>query len=329
MNRPLFRLRSWLSPAAGLLALFAGAPAPAAAEAPAAAGETEWAIPARLAPRSLLLDAARRGDLVIAVGERGHILRSQDDGATWEQARVPSRSLLTAIWLHDERLGWAVGHDETILRTVDGGRTWERVHSAPEAERPLLDVWFADDRRGFAVGAYGAFLATTDGGGSWDERRIGEDDFHLNGIGASADGTLYLAAEAGHLYRSTDGGSSWSALPSPYAGSFYGVLPLADGAVLAFGLRGHLFRSTDRGASWTAVPTGTVATLTSGIESGGGHVAIAGLAGVVVQSADGGRTFAAAEQPDHKGFAAIVTAADGRALLLFGEGGSRRLEGTR
>lgn len=315
--------------AAGLLALLAGAAAPAAGAPTSAPDAKDWAIAAPLAPRSLLLDAARRQDLLVAVGERGHILLSRDDGGSWRQARVPSRALLTAVWLHDERLGWAVGHDETILRTEDGGETWERVHFAPEAERPLLDVWFADANRGIAVGAYGAFLVTADGGRNWEERRIGEDDYHLNAIAAAPDGTLYLAAEAGHLYRSTDGGAAWTALTSPYAGSFYGVLPLADGAVLAFGLRGHLFRSTDRGTTWTAVPTGTVATLNSSVELTGGRVAIAGLAGVVLTSDDGGRTVTAAEQADHKGFAAVLADAAGRDLLLFGEGGARRLEGTR
>ena len=73
---------------------------------------------------------------------------------------MPSRALLTAVYMHDARLGWAVGHDEVVLRTRDGGETWERVHYAPEHERPLLDVWFADARNGLAVGAYGALIAT-------------------------------------------------------------------------------------------------------------------------------------------------------------------------
>ena len=67
----------------------------------AAAASTGTAIeksrPARLAPRSLLLDGAARGGLVVAVGERGHILLSSDAGASWRQAEVESRALLTGI----------------------------------------------------------------------------------------------------------------------------------------------------------------------------------------------------------------------------------------
>lgn len=284
----------------------------------------ERSIPAPLAPRSLLLDAAARGDLLVAVGERGHVLVSRDRGATWLQADVPTRAMLTGVALADERLGWAVGHDETIVRTLDGGVTWELVRSEPDNERPLLDVWFRDAEHGIAIGAYGAYLVTADGGTRWEERPIGEHDYHLNAIVEGPDGTLYIAAEAGHFYRSDDRGDSWTALPTPYEGSFFGALPLADGALLVFGLRGNLFRSEDRGETWAEVPTGTEATLMAGLERADGEVLVAGLAGVLLRSDDGGRSFRIEAFDDRRGHVAAV-AVDGD-LLLLGEGGSRRLE---
>lgn len=314
----LAAVTSWSVAGGDALVAQGGAPVPAQS------ASTGAAIAARLAPQSLLLDAVERGALWVAVGERGHILTSRDRGVTWAQALVPTRVLLTAVWMHDEQLGWAVGHDETILRTKDGGATWESVFADPEAERPLLDVWFADAANGFAIGAYGAFLVTGDGGTTWDERPISEDDFHLNAISASADGALYIAAEAGHLYRSDDRGASWRALASPYDGSFFGMLPLADGGLLAFGLRGELFRSADRGESWAAVASGTQATLMSGLDMGGGRVVIAGLAGALLASDDSGRTFRSSPQVDRKGNVALL-GAPGR-LVLFGEGGARSLE---
>ena len=103
--------------------------------APAGAG-VEEAVEAPLAIRSLLLDGAAVGSRLVVVGERGHILLSTDDGASWTQAKVPTRVLLTAVHMHDERAGWTVGHDATILRTRDGGETWTPVHRAPEEELP-------------------------------------------------------------------------------------------------------------------------------------------------------------------------------------------------
>lgn len=293
-----------------------------------AAPDGERSTLAPLAVRSLLLDAADRDGLAIAVGERGHVLVSRDGGTAWEQVVVPTRAQLTGVWIHEGGLAWAVGHDETILRSRDGGATWELVHSAPEEERPLLDVWFADAETGFAAGAYGLLLATRDGGSTWEPEVVAEeDDFHLNQIAAGG-GSLYLAAEAGHLYRSDDAGRTWTTLPSPYDGSFFGVLPLSDGSILAYGLRGNLFRSEDRGASWAEIPTGTEATLTAGRDLGAGRVAIAGLAGALLWSADGGRTFSARELPDRKATMALLPARDG-GLVLLGEGGVRHAEPPR
>ena len=82
----------------------------------------------RWRPRRCCSTWRSRDGLVVAVGERGHVLVSGDEGRSWRQADVPSRALLTGVFMHDARLGWAVGHDEVVLRTRDGGLTWERVH---------------------------------------------------------------------------------------------------------------------------------------------------------------------------------------------------------
>ena len=287
---------------------------------------SESAVMARLAPKSLLLDVARSGDRLLAVGERGHILVSGDGGQSWTQAKVPTRALLTGVYLHDDQLGWAVGHDSVVLRTRDGGVTWERVHHAPENERPLLDVWFKDAERGLATSAYGELLATTDGGDSWKPRAVRDgDDFHLNQLAAAADGALYLAGEAGHLYRSDDGGETWVPLPSPYEGSFFGLLPLAEGPVLAFGLRGRLFSSADRGRTWTRIETATEATLLSAIQIGPGRFVIAGMEGTLVWGEGVSGPVRTEQRPDRHAIVALAASA-GPGLLLFGEGGVSRLE---
>ena len=308
---------------AAALLLSAGLVAPATVD-PGRA--SEWSVMARLAPQRLLLDVAQRGERLLAVGERGHILVSSDGGGSWTQAKVPTRALLTGVYMHDAGLAWAVGHDAVVLRTRDGGANWERVHHDPEAERPLLDVWFADAERGLATSAYGELLVTRDGGDSWQKRAIREgDDFHLNQLAAAKDGTLYIAAEAGHLYRSDDGGETWLALASPYEGSFFGVLPLAEGPVLAFGLRGRLFVSQDRGRSWTRIETATEATLLSALQIGPRRFVVAGMEGTLVWGEIAGAPVRTDVRPDRQ---AIVAFAHGKGggLLLVGEGGMRRVE---
>jgi photosystem II stability/assembly factor-like uncharacterized protein len=292
--------------------------------------------PARLASRALLLDVANAGQRLVAVGERGHVLLSDDAGRHWSQVQTPTQSLLTAVCFADAAHGIAVGHDEIILATADGGRSWKRTHFAPQAQQPLLDVWCGSDGDALAVGAYGVYMVSQDYGASWAERKLqtangsNRDEmgggYHLNAIAADASSRLYIAAEAGHLYRSEDRGATWVSLSFPYAGSLFGVLPLADGAVLAFGLRGNLFRSADGGDTWKRIATGTQATLDGGTSLEGGRVAIVGLSGVVLLSRDGGSSFTLLQQDDRKGLAAVRGVA-GNELVTVGEAGVKLIAG--
>ena len=280
----------------------------------------EWAEPARLIQRSLLLDIAKVGEALIAVGERGHVLVSDDEGSDWLQARVPTRSMLTAIATVDETHAWVVGHDAVIIHTADRGHTWTRQFFAPEEEAPLLDVWFEDTKHGLAVGAYGLLLETRDGGTSWVRRSISEEDPHFYAITESPDGTLYIVGEFGSAFRSRDRGASWTALPSPYKGSFFGALAPSDGTLLVFGLRGNLYRSEDDGLNWRKVETGTMASLMSGVELSDGPIFIVGLSGTMLISRDAGHSFSDASRTDRQGLAAVVELRPEH-LLAVGEAG--------
>lgn len=307
-------------------------------------GISEEAEIAPLASQSLLLDAAYAGTRIVLVGERGQVLLSDDQGKTWRQPPTPTLSSLTAVYFVDGKHGWAVGHDEVILRTEDGGEHWSRVHFRPESEQPLLDVWFSDADHGIAVGAYSSYYASADGGRTWQSQpfapveskskaakpktatasAVAEEDegvqYHLNAIAAGADGKLYIAAEAGHIYRSDDRGATWRILASPYEGSFFGVLPLDSSVVLVFGMRGHLYRSENAGDTWTEVSTGAQTMLTSGVRLPNGGVAVTGLAGVLLLSSDGGHSFRVEQEADRKGMSSALLVGD--QLLTVGEGGA-------
>jgi photosystem II stability/assembly factor-like uncharacterized protein len=313
------------------------------------AGEREApraAEAARLAAHSLLIAIAAAGTRLVAVGDRGVIVYSDDQGGSWLQASaVPTQALLTGVCFFDREHGLAVGHDEVILASADAGRSWQLKHYAPAAQGPLLDVWCGSAGHAIAVGAYSEYFESRGAGVSWSERKFvaapppaatpatphapaagdadaGGGGFHLNRIVAGAGERLYIAAEAGHLYRSDDLGASWRELASPYAGSYFGLLALPGEALLAFGLRGNLYRSEDGGASWRKLDTATLAMLDGGTRLGERTVVLVGLAGVVLVSEDAGHSFALLQQGDYAGLAGA--AASGAAgFAAVGESGAR------
>src|SRR5690554_871087 len=62
------------------------------------------AFEAPLAVRNLLTDIARAGNRVVAVGEHGNIIYSDDGGSQWQQARVPVSVNLTAVTFVDPQV---------------------------------------------------------------------------------------------------------------------------------------------------------------------------------------------------------------------------------
>lgn len=298
-------------------------PAPARAEAAPPGVE---AVRAPLANRAPLLSAARAGERIVAVGEYGIVLLSDDAGQTWRQARrVPVSSMLTDVTFVDAKAGWAVGHEGLVLRTEDGGETWSIAHRT-DPELVLMAIAFDRAGRGVIVGTYGFALRTEDGGRTWQEIVLedgDEADRHLNHVFVTAQGSFVVAAETGNLYRSIDGGLDWRRTQLPVLGSMWYGAALPDNGLLVAGMGGRLFRSGDDGATWAPVENPLEQSLTGVAALPGGGIVVVGLAGLVATSLDGARSFTAYRRSDRTTFAAALPHSRDE-VLLFGLNGIQK-----
>lgn len=274
--------------------------------------------------RLLLVDAERSGSRIVAVGDRGYIVFSDDQGKSWKRAKTPPAPMLTALDFLDDQQGIAVGHDSVILATKDRGETWTQVFAAPAEQRPLLDVIYPTKDLIIAIGAYGAYYDSTDGGKTWNARKVLPDDKHLNAILELGDNHLLLLGEAGTLLSSDDMGKTWKPLASPYKGSFFGGLVASDSSVIVFGLRGHIFRSTDRGKTWKPVENKSTAALIGGDKLPDGALVIAGSAGTVLVSRDNGVSFQPVATGSTRAFGKVLVGSEGK-ILALGEAGVREI----
>jgi photosystem II stability/assembly factor-like uncharacterized protein len=309
-----------------------------------------------------MLAVTRAGERLVAVGERGIVLLSDDSGRSWRQVVTPVRASLTTVTFVGEKKGWAAGHLGVILHTEDGGESWvkqfdgiqaaalvladaeQRAAAEPDPDKredllfsarrlvedgpdkPFLDLCFLDERTGFVVGAFNLMFRTTDGGVTWtpwQDRVENPMELHFYGIQAAGE-TFYIAGEQGMLLRSTDGGAHFTSLVSPYEGSYFGLVTDPDGSVVVFGLRGNVYRSVDRGESWDRVETGTPVSLSAGIRLADGELVLVSQAGDILVSSDGGRSFK--RRPDGQPVPAtdIVQTADG-GLVIAGLRGIQRV----
>lgn len=295
--------------------------------------------------RAVLLSAAHAGQRLVAVGERGVIALSDDQGATWRQAPCPVSVTLTTVRFADARHGVAVGHGGTVLTTADAGASWtlrldgrrvavaaQQAASTPEAQKeaarlvadgpdkPFLDVVLWDAQRLLAVGAYGLALYSSDGGVSWTpwmSRLPNPKGLHWY-VAQRSGSTVLLAGEQGLLAKSDDDGRSFQALASPYAGSWFTGDVSASGELLLAGLRGNVWRSTDGGARWSAFTSPVPASITASARGHDGQWLLASQAGLVLQAK--GQTLVPLSVAPVPMPAALLPLRDGR-LLAFGMAG--------
>jgi photosystem II stability/assembly factor-like uncharacterized protein len=284
-------------------------------------------VPAAASPaatQAAMLASARAGKRIVAVGDHGIVLLSDDRGRTFRQARsVPVSSILTGVSFADARRGWAVGHWGAILFTEDGGETWSVQRLAVDEDRPLFSVHFIDAQHGLAIGLWSLMLRTADGGRSWSTVTLppppdgGKADRNLFRIFADARGTLFVAGERGAVLISLDGGLNWSYALTGYKGSFWTGASLADGSLLVAGLRGTIYRSRDGGRSWQAEGSGTRSSLTD-IAVGSDGAVLVGLDGVRVDAPASG--YAVSQRDDRMALTTVVAADDGQ-LVAFSRAG--------
>lgn len=275
-----------------------------------------------LAAKAVFLGLSLAGERIVAAGERGIVIYSDDGGKNWTQADVPVDRTLTSVHFVDARRGWAVGHHEIILRSENAGASWTIEHADADSENVYLKVWFADDALGWVLGANGQLLVTRDGGKRWERTTLAVEDWyqnHLFGISRLADGTTLVAAEKGVLYRSADGLSDWQPLASPYEGSYFGALALPGDRFLIYGMSGRIYLSADRGESWRRIASGTKQFLFDAAPLPDGRVLIVGKGGTLVVVDPAGEAGPARQRPDRGGLTAVLPL--GKEVALAREAG--------
>ena len=277
-----------------------------------------WADPTH----AMLLDVGHAGARIVAVGEHGIVLLSDDGGRSYRQARqVPASSTLTAVCFADARHGWAVGQFGVILATDDGGETWTLQRSDTSIDQPLFSVYFKDDRHGWAVGLWSLLLETEDGGRNWKASKLptppggGKADRNLLHLFADRSGTLFIAAEQGLVLRSHDDGATWQYLKTGNRGSLWAGTATADGTLFVGGLLGHLYRSHDGGDNWEAVDSESTGSITDLVASGNRVLGVA-LDGYVLNGTSASTRFSARQRADRAALTALAVLNTGQAILL-------------
>ncbi len=197
----------------------------------------------------------------IAVGSKGLMLVSDDNGATWQRHLLkerPGNGLLQDFDLYSIRFapgtqsGWVSGERGLIFFSADGGRNWQ-PRSAPPSDNNIFRVAPIDSSSACAVGTDGTLLCTQDSGQHWlpyafnryidlyDATFVGN-----NGWVVGAYRTILHTADGGRTWQLQRGGNRKVLDEEAYfAVTFSDAM---HGWVA--GLSGELIYTSDGGQAW-------------------------------------------------------------------------------
>ena len=237
-------------------------------------------------------DLTAVNDRLVAVGERGTIVVSENNGKTWQVTHrdddVPVT--LTNIAALTDSLLLAVGHDSVILRSEDGGLNWELIMRDGETGEPLMGAWSADGKHIFAYGSFGKFLISDDAGKTFTPQELPLFGEHLSAMDGDTGDVRIMVGEMGLVLRSLDGGTTWDKLDPFYQGSLFGVAHMNGTRWIAYGMRGHVFFTDDNGEQWKQVNSGSELPLYGhALSDNGKQMMIVGTAGILISLNDQGQ----------------------------------------
>ena len=316
------------------------------------------AIAVRNPAQALLISVVHAGARLVAVGGRGLIIYSDDNGQSWHQAVVPTSETITAAGFADPMHGWAAGAQGVVLHTVDGGTSWQlqltgdqvlplmsaaatqfaAVSTTPDAaqralrrsaiftqagpNKPFLTIMPLNAQSAIIFGAYRMTVLTTDGGKDWADWSLHVGDPISHGIfdAIQLGSSIYLAGEAGVVLRSDDQGQSFSILTSPDPSTLFGILGTSKGTILSFGVAGEVFRSIDQGKSWSQASISADADLTGGIILNSGNILIVSEDGGVFESKDDGQSFQNMSLNEGMALYDVIQAANGNVVFVGSNG---------
>ena len=305
----------------------------------------------------------------------GGVWKSVNSGQTWDPvfAKEPVSAIgAVAIDPTDNQTVWVgtgetnprndVSYGDGVYKTTDGGEHWTNVglQKTKYIARIVVDprnhnhVVVAALGDVFADSSDRGVYVTDDGGKTWKQTLYagpssGASDLAMN---AQNPNVLYAGiwefrrlpwtfasgGDADGLYKSTDGGASWTKLeghglpPAPTGRIGLAVAPSNGNRVYALieSSKGILWRSDDGGANWTMVSSDTLVDQRPFYFS---HIEVDpknpdrvyGVSEALSVSTDGGKKFKEIADPVHVDYHAIWIAPNDPTRIIVGEDGGYAL----
>ncbi|MFZ1731663.1 MAG: T9SS type A sorting domain-containing protein [Bacteroidota bacterium] len=213
-------------------------------------GQT-WTMADPLFANSTIDAVVSKGAMLFAGVQGLNIFRSSDGGATWSPSSGSLANLSpAALYARSETEIWVGDQGGKILYSADGGVTWTTQFTVPDG-RPVFGIVEAGGKL-FAGTAFGGVYISSDDGATWTQAQNGLSNIipaTTSAFVLDSKDNLYLSYRGGITVKSSDGGSSWTAIGTK--DDYVDCMAIGPGDVLYAASRYLSVRHTsDNGATW-------------------------------------------------------------------------------
>lgn len=171
----------------------------------------EWVKVDSGTDQRLLSVSSNSSGLAVVVGGFGTVLKSNDEGLTWEAISLDWEAILSDfmephvydVSVSEDGAITLVGEFGLVLRSLDQGLTWEVLN---KGDSSLFALSFRDASTGFAVGQNGKVIKSSDGGLTWAAMKVPTKE-NLLDVWSSESEVLVTGIRT--LLRSRDDGLNW------------------------------------------------------------------------------------------------------------------------
>lgn len=162
---------------------------------------------------------------VVVAGDNGRIVKTIDGGLHWIPKISGTTQNLKKVQFVNENMGYAVGFSGIVLKTSDGGENWATISTGNTTNLYGLSVLSSNVY--FVSGDNGLVEKTVNGGASFtictipENQTISNIQFFSELIGYAQAGVVNPYNQQNNLYKTTDGGITWSLLVTEPIDSFF------------------------------------------------------------------------------------------------------------
>ena len=221
----------------------------ASAAGPCPAALTGAALAAVVAALLWCATEAEAETEIVLVGTGGAVVTSED-GATFTSVPTSTWATLYSV-AHGDGTWVAVGSSSTILVSEDG-LTWTTPADGPTGWTALYGVTYGGGLW-MAVGSAGEVYTSPDAQ-TWTLRSVGT--WTSLCCVAYHDGVFLIWSSSNLVFRSEDGGATWTSHPTPFWGTVLGdITNDGEGRWVITSFSGQAAYSDD-GKAWTSVSAG-------------------------------------------------------------------------